>query len=68
MLRTINDKYVELTGPDGTKVWLCKSWITKLTPPIPASNYPPGTRSVVYQAQLVQACRESPEDILAELN
>jgi hypothetical protein len=56
---------VLFTAPNGKKVWVVPTWVTKVRPPL--SVDPPDANCVIVHSGGEQAVREFPEDVVRRL-
>lgn len=60
-------KFVQLTRPNGSPVWINGSSVSSLRAPLPR-EYPPTAKTVVVTGPLTQAIEEAPEAARTAIN
>jgi len=60
-------KFVQLTRPDASPVWINGPSISSLSAPLPA-DYPPNVNTVVSAGAFTQGVIETPEVVIAAVN
>ena len=63
----LDAKFAQLTRPNGSPVWINKSSVSVVRPPLPG-EYTDGVNAIVFTSALTQGVGESPSDTMAALN
>jgi hypothetical protein len=58
MLRSI-----ELTAPDGAKVYVITSWVQVVRAALPDESYSPATKTAIIMSSHCQYVREAPDEV-----